>query len=254
MYISVNKHILSNSILKVALVKVVAALCEGLARFILQKINATQPDMLDIVLWRFQLFISVIQIIVIAVIFYFSWSKLKHYMNLIPKEDQQAIGDLQKEFFGNNIASLSVSSVNRLLQLWAVIFIGAELIYDFTSIMYRRFIGMLMDALSEGSAMTDGTFVMIYNMTHGFKYLEILAAILLGVVMTGIFLNDRFLKLASLFILLLFLLSFAVFQMQTVYLMGRAVGIVWTSIIYHATETIGLICLSLYLSKAYKGL
>jgi hypothetical protein len=112
---------------------------------------------------------------------------------------------------------------------------------------------MLMDALSFG-AMTDGTFVMLYNMTHGFKYLEILAAILLGVVMTGIFLNDRYLKLASLVILTLFLISFAVMQMQTVYLMGREVGIVWTSIIYHLTETLGIIFLSGYLNIRYKGL
>ena len=55
-------------------------------------------------------------------------------------------------------------------------------------------------------------------------------------------------------ILLLFLISFAVIQMQTVYLMGREIGIVWTSIIYHFTETLGIIFLSLYLNKRYKGL
>ena len=111
-----------------------------------------------------------------------------------------------------------------------------------------------MDALSLGEGMTDGTFVMLYNMTHGFKYLEILSAILLGVVMTGIFLNDRFLKLSSMAILLVFLISFSALQMQTVYLMGREIGIVWTSLIYHVTETLGLFLLSLYLSKHYKGL
>jgi hypothetical protein len=132
--------------------------------------------------------------------------------------------------------------------------VGAELIYVFTSIMYRRFIGILMDALSLGEGMTDGTFVMLYNMTHGFKYLEILSAILLGVVMTGIFLNDRFLKLSSMAILLVFLISFSALQMQTVYLMGREIGIVWTSLIYHVTETLGLFLLSLYLSRHYKGL
>jgi iron complex transport system permease protein len=83
--------------------------------------------------------------------------------------------------------------------------------------MYRRFIAILMDALSGDVAMTDGTFVMLYNMTHGFKYLEILAAILLGVVMTGIFLNDQYLKLASLGVLVVFLLAFGVLQMQTVF-------------------------------------
>ncbi len=255
MYINVKKHILSNAILTVAVTKIVAALCEGTMRIILQKASVQSPDMLDIKLWHAQLAISLIQICVTAIVFYITWRKLNHYMNLVPEDDQQGMTDLQKEYLGKNrIASLSVSSVNRLLQLWAVIFIGAELIYLFTSIMYRRFIGMLMDALSEGSGMSDGTFVMLYNMTHGFKYLEILAAILLGVVMTGIFLSDRYLKLASLIILVLFLGSFALFQMQTVYLMGREVGIVWTSIIYHTTETVGLICLSLYLSRRYRGL
>ena len=135
-----------------------------------------------------------------------------------------------------------------------MIFICAELIYDFSSIMYRRFIAILMSIFDQASNLTDSTFILLYNMTHGFKYLEILVAILLGIVMTGIFLNDKYLKLASLVILILFLLSFSILQMQTVYLLGREIGIVWTSIIYHFTETLGLILLSAYLSKRYKGL
>ena len=255
MYINIKKHILSNTILSVAVVKIVAAICEGVLRAVLEKSDLRAPDMLDIWLWRAQMASSMIQMIIILFLFYRSWKVLNHYMNLVPKEDQQGMGELQKEYFGKNkLSSLSVSSVNRLLQLWAVIFVGAELIYDFTSIMYRRFIGMLMDALSSGTGMSDGTFVMLYNMTHGFKYLEILSAILLGVVMTGIFLNDRYLKIATVVILLLFLVAFAVMQMQTVYLMGREIGIVWTSMIYHTTETVGLVVLSRYLAKKYRGL
>ncbi len=255
MYINIKKHILSNTILSVAVVKIVAAICEGVLRAVLEKSDFRAPDMLDIWLWRAQMASSMIQMIIILFLFYRSWKVLNHYMNLVPKEDQQGMGELQKEYFGKNkLSSLSVSSVNRLLQLWAVIFVGAELIYDFTSIMYRRFIGMLMDALSSGTGMSDGTFVMLYNMTHGFKYLEILSAILLGVVMTGIFLNDRYLKIATVVILLLFLVAFAVMQMQTVYLMGREIGIVWTSMIYHTTETVGLVVLSRYLAKRYRGL
>ena len=255
MYINVKKHILSNTILSVAVVKIIAAFFEGILRMLLERSNLSTPDMLDIWLWRAQMVSSFLQILITMALFYKAWRTLNHYMQLVPKEDQQGMGELQKEYFGKNrLASLSVSSVNRLLQLWAVIFIGAELIYDFTSIMYRRFIGMLMDALSSGSGMSDGTFVMLYNMTHGFKYLEILSAILLGVVMTGIFLDDRYLKIASVVVLALFLISFGLFQMQTVYLMGREIGIVWTSIIYHITETVGLVILSRYLAKRYRGL
>jgi hypothetical protein len=254
MYINMKKHILSNAIMMVAVIRIVAAALEGFCRFIIKKSSGLSPDMMDTYSWNLQMCISVLQIIVTTTVFFVSWKKLNHYMELVPKDDQKEMGDLQKEFLGKNIASLSVSSISRLLQLWAVIFVGAELIYDFTSIMYRRFIAVLMDALATGTGLSDGTFVLLYNMTHGFKYLEILTAILLGVVMTGIFLNDRFLKLSSMAILLVFLISFASIQMQTVYLMGREIGIVWTSMIYHITETIGLFLLSLYLSKHYKGL
>jgi hypothetical protein len=108
--------------------------------------------------------------------------------------------------------------------------------------------------LSADNGAGNDAFVVIYNMTHGFKYLEMLSAILLGVVITGIFLNDRFLKVASMAILLFFLLSFGVLQMQTISFFGREIGIVWTSTIHHVTETLGLVFLSLYLSKRFKGL
>ncbi|WP_026525360.1 hypothetical protein [Butyrivibrio sp. MB2005] len=254
MYTNAKKHILSNSIMMVAIIKVLAAFCEAGLRFILQKQNSLSPDMLDTVLWRSQLFISAAQIVLATLVFFFAWKKLNYYISLIPAEDRKEMGLLQKEFIGDKIASLSGSSVSRLLQLWTVIFVGSELIYVFTSIMYRRFISILMTALSGSDGLTDGTFVMLYNMTHGFKYIEMLCAILLGVVMTGIFLSDPYLRIASLVILVLFMLAFGVFQMQTVSLMGRSVGIVWTSLIYHATETIGLFLLALYLSRRYRGL
>jgi hypothetical protein len=254
MYISMKKHILSNSIMFVALLRIFSAASEGLIRFFIKKSSTTNPDMVNSYLWNTQIAFSVLQILITITIFFLAWKKLNHYMTLIPESDQKEMGDLQKEFLGNNIASLSVSSISRLLQLWAVIFVGAELIYDFSSVMYRQFISILMEALSSGTGLTDGSFVMLYNMTHGFKYLEILSAILLGVVMTGIFLNDKFLKLLSVAIIALFLLAFGVFNMQTVSLMGREIGIVWTSIIYHATETLGLALFSFYLSKRYKGL
>ncbi|WP_292211949.1 hypothetical protein [Butyrivibrio sp.] len=254
MYINVKKHILSNAILSVAIVKIIAAITEGSIRIFLNNNSSDSPTMLDSILWTCQIISSLIQIFFIIIIFYLSWKKLWHYMNLVPKEDQKEMALLQQEYLGKRLATLSAASVSRLLQLWAVIFICAELIYDFSSIMYRRFIAILMSVFDQDSTLSDSTFILLYNLTHGFKYLEILVAILLGIVMTGIFLNDKYLKLASLVILILFLLSFSILQMQTVYLLGREIGIVWTSIIYHFTETLGLILLSAYLSKRYKGL
>lgn len=254
MYINVKRHLLSRAIMLVAIVRILATCCEGALRVLVRRSSDLAPDMMDIILWRMQLGISAVQIIVTALIFFFTWKKLWKIAGVIPKEDWRSMGVLQKEVFGDDLASLSVYSVNRLLQLWTAIFVGAELIYVFTSTMYRRFIGILMDALSVGDGMTDGTFVMLYNMTHGFKYVEILSAILLGVFMTAVFLSDRFLKIVAVMILGLFMLAFSALQMQTVYLLGHEIGIVWTSIIYHATETLGLFLFSLYLSRKYKGL
>ena len=253
MYISVKKHILSNSILMVAVIKIIAAIFEGSIRFFMNR-SSLSPDMLNTSLWLAQAVSSLLQIAAVIVIFYTAWRRLDHYMNIVPQEDRREMGRLQEEIFGKNVASLSATSVSRLLQLWAVIFIGAELIYCFTSLLYRRFIEILMGALYLGSGFTDGYFVLLYNMTHGFKYIEILTAILLGVVMTGIFLNDRYLKIAALTVAVFFMLAFGVFQMQNISFMGREVGVVWTSLIYHATETLGLIVLSRYLARKYRGL
>lgn len=254
MYINSRIHILSEAIMKTAALKVAAALSESFIRFILKKGTAFSPDMLDIMLWRSQLLISALQIILIVMLFYSSWKKLTRYINIVPEEDRKAMGSLQEEYFGEKISSLSVYSIRSLLELWAVIFTGAELLYCFTSMMYRKFAALMMLALFNGSILSGSIFVMLYNMTHGFKYLEILSSILLGVFITGIFLQDRILKFTSLSILLLFLLSFGMFEMQTVNIMGRDLGLVWTSVIYHISETAGLFLLSFYLSRHYKGL
>ena len=254
MYLNIKESILSRSILLTALVKMLAAFVEGNLRFLIRRDETLTPDMLDRMIWNVQTVSSIVQIIVITLIFYYSWKRLYHYINLIPLEDRREMGALQQQYLGKRNATLSAESVSRLLQLWAVIFVGAELVYSFSSLMYRKFIATLMTALAESGGASNETFLMLYNMTHGFKYLEILGALLLGVVMTGIFLSDRYLKAASLIILVLFLLAFGIFQMQTLSFWGREIGIVWTSIIYHFTETIGLVILSFYLTKKYKGL
>ena len=254
MYINSRIHILSGAIMKTAVLKIAAAVSEAIVRLILGRGTNLNPDMLDSVLWRSQLLISAVQIMLTFILFLVSWKKLIRYINVIPEDDRKDLGSLQEEYFGENIPSLSVSSIKNLLELWAVIFIVAELLYCFTSMMYRRFTSLMMLALFNGNPSSANIFVMLYNMTHGFKYMEILSSVLLGVYITGIFLDDRILKLSSLVIILLFLLSFGLFEMQTVSVSGHEIGLVWTSVIYHSTETIGLFLLSFYLSRHYRGL
>lgn len=255
MYINADKHILSMAILKTAALKIAASLVSAVLRLLFKRFVAFTPDMFDTFQWNIDLILSILQILLTALIFYSARKKLDSFVGIIPEEDREALGSLQNEYLGDKKSTLSVSSVSRLLDLWAVIFIAAELILIFTGIMYRKFItGLMALTLSSGTVLAGGTFLSLYNMSHGFKYMEILTSILFGVVMTGIFLNDRFLKLSSFVILILFLLSFGVFEMRTISLMGRDVGIVWSSVIFHLTETLGLIGFSFYLSKKYKGM
>ncbi len=105
--------------------------------------------------------------------------------------------------------------------------------------------------ITQGLGWTS--YVTIYNNTHGFKYMGMLLAILIGVIMTGIFLKDKLLKGVTLACTALFLITFSLFQMQTIEFFGKSIGIAWTSVIFHFVETMGLIALALYLRYRYHG-
>ncbi len=238
-----------------AVIRLAGSMIEGFIRMIVNRSVSLTPDMMDSILWNVQAACSFVEITFIAVIFYMSLKKLRRCKNLVEEDDHAEMGRLQQEVFGNNISSLSADSIEQLLQMWAVILIGAECVYFCSSIVYKRFTTELMLLLLGGAQYSQYTsFISIYNLTHGFKYLEMLTAIILGVVMTAIVLHDRYLKISAAVITVIFLLAFGIFQMQTIQFSGRQIGIVWTSVIFHLTETMGLFVLSIYLSKHYRGL
>ena len=252
MYFSRKTHFLSLAIMLAALIRLSGSMIEGLIRMVVNRNVTLTPDMMDSILWNVQAGCSLAEISLIALVFYLSLKKLRRYKGLVDEDDYAQMGRLQEEVFGKNISSLSADSIEQLLQMWAVILIGAECVYFCSSIVYKRFTTELMLLLFGGQQYTS--FVSIYNLAHGFKYLEMLTAIVLGVVMTAIVLHDRYLKIAAAVITLVFLLAFGIFQMQTIQVSGRQIGIVWTSVIFHLTETFGLFILSVYLSKRYRGL
>lgn len=252
MYFSKKTHLLSFAIMTAAVIKLAGAATEGIIRMMFARMPALLPDMLDTLMWRVQVISSVVQVALIAVIFFMSWRKLSRYRELIDEDDRAELGMLQKEVLGEHLSSLTANEIGQLIQIWAVILIGAECIYFFASMIYRRFTKELVLMAINGAEYDS--FVSLYNMTHGFKYIEMMTAILLGVVMTAIFLSDRYLKIAAVVISIAFLLAFGVFQMQTIGFSGREIGIVWSSVIFHLTETIGLFMLAVYLSRHYIGL
>ncbi len=249
MYFSKNKHLLSRSIMACALIGLFMSGIEGLIRLILRRNASLAPDMLNGRIQLAETVCFIIKLAAIIIVFFIARKQLKFYKSIIDEEDYREMRRLQEEKLGKNLPLLNADSISQLLQIWEVILIGAEIIYYISSIIYRRFTAGLMELSTDGES-----FVSLYNLTHGFKYLEMMTALLMGFAITSIFLRDKYLKFLALALAGLFLLAFAFFQMFTLSFGGRAVGIVWTSVIFHLTEIIGLLVLSIYLGKRYKGI
>ncbi len=252
LYLSKKDHYLSSALLRTAFVHLVILCARGLIRLIIRGDQAMTPDMADQFMWNTQLFLSVIRLAAIAWIFYTHHKLLARKLSVIDKDDQLQMAILQREVFGDNLAVLSGEIIAALVKLWAFILVGVQLIYDISSWMYRAFINqLLIYALSSGEYLS---FVTVYNYTHTFKYAGMLIAILLGVMATGIFLEDRKLMLFAVVIAVLYLISFSLIRMQDITVLGKSLGLVWSSVIYYALETGGILGLSFYLRRRYLGL
>ncbi len=254
MYINKKKHILTKVIFGAAFCNLIFELSEGAQRFFLRKKYSFQPDMLEMTMWQVQLAVSFIKLGIMVVLFVLAWNELRRIKRLVGQDDLVEMAKLQTEAVTDSISTLSAYSIEQLLQIWAAIFIGAELVYDVTALVYRDFIGALSRVFDMSDQGMADAFVSFYNNTHGFKYMGMLIALFLGIFVTGVFLKDRILKAAAFLVAVLFTLAFVILRMHTVTIFDRSIGIVWTSVIFHLTETVGLVCLSIYMAKKYKGL
>ena len=144
-------------------------------------------------------------------------------------------------------ADYYAAHIKPMLLIWGVILIGVRSIYEITSIIYSDTISRIFDVTSEEQH------VYIYNSTHGFKYLGMMVALILGTIMTGIMLKTRRLILYSVLIMLYFIGAFTFLHMYTLRLdfIGKTVGIVWSAVIYHLSETVGLLLLAFYVRVRY---
>ena len=255
MYLNKKEHFLSDTLLTAAAVHILIILMEAAFRILMRRAgaeSASRPDMENRMLQTALEFLTVVRIILIAAAFLASYMRLKKKLALFDATEQFEIAALQREVFGSDHAVLPGDTIQKLLLLWGFILIGVQAIYDVSSGLYRSFISQLSDITVQIGQQAD--FVDLYNFTHGFKYAGMLIAILLGVMATGIFLDDRHLMAAGCCVAAAYLLSFALLEMQSVSVMGRTVGIVWSSVIFHLLETIGITGLALYMRFRYLGL
>ncbi|SCY27632.1 MULTISPECIES: hypothetical protein [unclassified Butyrivibrio] len=252
MYVNRKEHFLSNSLFWAAGIHVLSNIALFLVRRFVPKANASQPDLANPAILVGQIAVAAAQVILMAIVFISAYDRLKKALSVVDEADRLKMAVLQKEAMGNKVPALTGNSILRLLELWGVILVAVRMVYDICSLVYRRFIADLIDFSSDSISNED--FIAIYNNTHGFKYIGILIALLLGSLMTGIFLNDKLIKVLTMILMAFFLLSFVLLEMQTITVGGYRIGIVWTSVIFHLIETLGLIVLGLYLRKKYIGL
>ncbi len=255
MYINKKLHILSKALMNTAIINIAGSALIGLYRITLaKKISALMPAMSDNATWYGQVVISILQVAATIVVFYRAFRVHNKYNSLIPAEDYAEMSRLQEEMNMENISTLSLYSIHQLLQIWAVILIGVRVVYDLSAITYRKMVLQLSQVVLTASLFGGVSLADVYNNSHGFKYIGMFTAVVLGTIMTAIFLKDRLLALISLGVTVFFMLAFVVMNMWSVSLLGMDVGIVWTSMIFHASETVGLVGLAYYLSSKYRGL
>ncbi len=254
MYIEHDKRILSKAISVTAVVNAVMTVGSVAVRFLLKDTSSVLPDMLDDAFWAYQGILSVFQIAVTAFIFWCAWRELEHYRKLIPRDDYSEMAKLQEEVMPEEISNLSTYSIRQLLEVWAFILIGVRIVYDIFTITYRRFVAGLSSQVDITNINELQTFSAIYNGSHSFKYIGMLIALVLGILITGVFLNDKYLKIAAICLTALFIFTATLVQIQTYTIFNHEIAIVWSSVIFHLLQTVGLYGVGMYLKKFYRGI
>ncbi len=252
MYFSPKKHILSNVILLVTLIRFIGFVMSGSVRTLIRH-GGMLPDMADQMVWRIQSGIAILTIILSACVFAVALHRIRRYFDIIPEEERSELAALQEETFGSDLSNLNGEIIRKLLETWFVIFVGVQLMYEVFSEVYRLFALRLYDAIADSGRLMTDAYTSLYNLSHSFKYQGMLIALLLGVIMTAIFLDDRTLKLVAILAASVYLLSSTGLEMATFSVLGRDVGIVWSSVIFHVIDTVGMVFLALYLRIRYHG-
>lgn len=253
MYLNTHRHFLSNSICLSAIIGLSAQVLNALFRVIFNS-RLSEPDMLNSYVFVCNTLVQVTVIVLIALIFYFNHRQMKHVINVVDADDSDEMAILQKEFIPEKISTLKAATIYQLLEIWAIILIFTHIISMVSNYQYRAFVNNLYQVISVHNYEDALGFANIYNLTHGFKYIGMFSAIIIGIFVTAVFLKDRLLKIISFLLTVLFILAFTIFQMVTFYTEIKIISIVWTSVIYHGLETVGLMLFSVYLSKHYRGL
>lgn len=144
--------------------------------------------------------------------------------------------------------------IKKLLIIWAIILIPVQVIYELSSLMYTNMMNYLIFFLGGyDSAEAVMKYSWIYNSTHGFKYMGMFLAILLGIVFTGLILEEKKMLIVSAVLAVIFMISFLFLGMFSLKLdiVNIDIGVNWTGVIFHGLQTVGLLVLGIDIHKNY---
>lgn len=252
MYINKNKHIVSSFLIIAAIVKCAMMVCVALGRAIFSRSGA-EIVALNTKVERLELVTAVIQLVIISIVFLIYEKDIVHIKKVIPKEDFAEVALLQQEYSNNNISVLRLDQIDSLLKLWAFILVVMQIIYNFTTELYEQMI-MNMQAIVLQSGMDGEIFIQLYNRSHGFKYICMMSAIMIGIFVSGLFLDDKTLIFTSIGMLCLFMITFMFISSSSMSMLGKNMEIVWSSILFHLFDTAGLLVSAIYIRIRYQGM
>ncbi len=253
MYLNSKTHYLSHCLLITAMLNIAYMGLTAVFRFLFGD-NTSVPDNINPLIYHSQLIMELITIALIFIIFYRAMKDLKSKIALIESDDYDNIASLQKEFMSDKLSTLRGESILQLLEIWGTILVVVQIMSIVANYQYKKLETILYDLIIIFLNGSPTYYNEVYNSSHGFKYICMFTALMLGISITGIFLNDKYIKLAFYVLVVFFLVSFVALEMITFYTSLKIISIVWTSVITHGLETIGLIILAIYLKNHYRGL
>ncbi len=252
MYLSSKKHILSQALINATVIQIMAVVAQFVIRICMHG-KSKKPDILNIRIWTAEYIVTCLSIALTLLVFVLAIKKVKKYIDVIDEEDRKMMGRLQEDKLGESLSALSADVMLKLLKVWAVILVGLELIHAVVSVMYRRFIVDLYALNTPKGTLKRADLINIYNHTHGFKYLTMAGALVIGVIITAVILENRMLEILSVAAALLFLTAFCAVDSSKISVFGMNLRIVWTSVIFHIIQTVGMVSFAIYLRVKYKG-
>ncbi len=133
-----------------------------------------------------------------------------------------------------------------LIVIWGFVTIGVQILYYISSYHY----GMLVnEMMSDLSPYEYGTF---YASTHVFKYAPMFIGVIMGFIITGAVLRDKWLVLVSLIISIGYIACYGTDDMIPLVLWnGSQLGLVVPALIFHVTESAGILLLGIYCKRKY---